>query len=213
MIYNKKKSVAIIVAHPDDETLWMGGTLLCNPHWDCFILCMCRKNDAERAAKFIKALQVYNADGIMGELDDGPEQKPVESNYIESILMELLPVKHYDMIVTHNPMGEYTRHLRHEEIGETMMHLWIENKLPCDLLKTFAYQDENRMHFPKAIPTADEQFVLPKVIWRCKYEIITNIYGFIKESWEAETTPKIEAFYNFNNKDHARSWLHQLNKL
>ena len=61
----------------------------------------------------------------MGELDDDRAQKPVESNFIESILMELLPVKHYDMIVTYNPKGEYTKHLRHDEIGQTMMHLWI----------------------------------------------------------------------------------------
>jgi len=174
---------------------------------------MCRRNDADRASKFLKALQVYKAEGIMGDLDDGPEQKPLESNHIESILMELLPLKHYDMIVTHNPMGEYTRHLRHEEIGKMIMNLWIENKLSCSLLKTFAYQDDNRMYFPKAIPTADQQFILPKAIWRRKYQIITNIYGFIKESWEAKTTPKIEAFYNFNNKGQARSWLNQLTRL
>lgn len=212
MISHKKKNVAIIVAHPDDETLWMGGTLLCNPNWDCFILCMSRKNDADRATKFFKALQIYHADGIMGDLEDGPEQKPVAFCHIENILMDLLPLKHFDMIVTHNPTGEYTRHLRHEEIGKTIMHLWIENKLPCRLLKTFAYQDDNRMHFPKAIMTADQVIVLPKLIWRCKYNIITNTYGFIKDSWEAETTPKIEAFYNFLNKDHARSWLFKLNK-
>jgi LmbE family N-acetylglucosaminyl deacetylase len=27
------KSVAIIVAHPDDETLWAGGEILNNPLW------------------------------------------------------------------------------------------------------------------------------------------------------------------------------------
>jgi LmbE family N-acetylglucosaminyl deacetylase len=32
------KNVAIIVAHPDDETLWAGGTILNHPSWKCFII-------------------------------------------------------------------------------------------------------------------------------------------------------------------------------
>lgn len=204
-----RKSVAIIVAHPDDETLWMGGTLLCNRDWDCFILCMSRKNDTDRAPKFLKALKTYNADGCMGDLDDGPEQKPVRSDDITSILTAMLPDRHFDMIFTHSPMGEYTRHLRHEEIGKTMMHLWIKNKLACDEFSIFAYHDNNRMHFPEAITTANNQFLLPEMIWKRKYKIITNIYGFDKDSWEAETTPKTEAFYSFKDKDSALTWLNQ----
>jgi LmbE family N-acetylglucosaminyl deacetylase len=30
---NRTKNVAIIVAHPDDETLWAGGTILNHPYW------------------------------------------------------------------------------------------------------------------------------------------------------------------------------------
>ncbi len=41
------KSVAIIVAHPDDETLWAGGTILSHPLWSCYIACLSRKKDAE----------------------------------------------------------------------------------------------------------------------------------------------------------------------
>lgn len=53
-----KKSVALIVAHPDDETLLAGGTVLSHPAWQCFIVCLCREGDTERAPKFYKALNV-----------------------------------------------------------------------------------------------------------------------------------------------------------
>lgn len=63
------KSVAIIVAHPDDETLWAGGEILNNPLWQCFVVCLCRKNDDERATKFYKVLKILQVEGIMDNLD------------------------------------------------------------------------------------------------------------------------------------------------
>jgi len=70
------KSVAVIVAHPDDETLWAGGTILSHPSWKCFILCLCRGSDTERAPKFYKALKILKSEGIMGDLDAWPRTKP-----------------------------------------------------------------------------------------------------------------------------------------
>ena len=88
------KSVAVIVAHPDDETLWAGGTILSNPLWNCFIICLCRGNDTDRAPKFYEALNVLKADGIMGDLDDGPEQKPLAEGEVESAILKLLLIPH-----------------------------------------------------------------------------------------------------------------------
>ncbi len=72
----KPKNVAVIVAHPDDETLWAGGTILSHPSWNCFIISVCRGNDPERAPRFYKALKILRSSGNMGDLDDGPEQNP-----------------------------------------------------------------------------------------------------------------------------------------
>jgi len=36
----EKKIVAVIVAHPDDETLWAGGLLIDHPEWDVFVACL-----------------------------------------------------------------------------------------------------------------------------------------------------------------------------
>ena len=56
MSIKKSKSVAIIVAYPDDETLWAGGAIMAHLSWQCFIVSLCRKNDADRAPKFMKAV-------------------------------------------------------------------------------------------------------------------------------------------------------------
>ncbi len=77
---NNSKAVAIIVAHPDDESLWAGGTILNHPTWQCFIVCLCRGNDEEHSPKFFKTLQILKSEGIMGDLDDSPEQSPLNEN-------------------------------------------------------------------------------------------------------------------------------------
>jgi len=203
----QKKKVAVIVAHPDDEILWAGGMLLNNPDWDCFIVCLCRKYDPDRAPRFYKALDALAFRGIMGNLDDGPTQTPQDQLEIDQLIIQLLPKIDYDLILTHNPLGEYTRHLRHEEIGISVTKLWSEGKIFSKELMIFAYEDNNKQYYPKAITLADLHFVLPDDLWQKKYEIIVNIYGFNADSWEAITTPKIEAFWKFTNKIDALQWL------
>ena len=87
------KTVAIIVAHPDDETLWAGGTILSHPSWKWFIVCLCRGNDKDRAPRFYKALKILKSEGIMGDLDDGPEQKPLDEKEVEACYTGLITSK------------------------------------------------------------------------------------------------------------------------
>ncbi|MDQ1332120.1 MAG: family deacetylase [Bacteroidota bacterium] len=201
------KRIAIIVAHPDDETLWAGGTILSNPSWYCFIVCLCRKSDSDRAPKFSKALQVLGSEGIMGDLDDGPEQKPLDNDELENTILKLLPPGHFDLIISHNPGGEYTRHIRHEETGRAVIRLWNAGRISTDELWTFAYEDGDKKYYPRPVETATVCHKLPEHIWLKKYGIITETYGFEGTSFEAETTPRAESFWQFINPDIAQKWL------
>ena len=194
MVNKTFKTVAVIVAHPDDETLWAGGTILNNPSWECFIISLCRKNDTDRAPKFYKVLKNLNAKGIMGDLDDGAEQTPLPEKEVEKAILDLLPQNHFDLIITHNPKGEYTKHLRHEEISKAVIMLWNKGTIISKELWTFAYEDGNKAYFPKAIKDASIYEILDQKIWLEKYRLITQTYGFDTHSWEAQTTPKEEAF-------------------
>jgi LmbE family N-acetylglucosaminyl deacetylase len=207
MSLDLKKTVVIIVAHPDDETIWAGGTILSNAAWQVYIICLSRKNDRERAPKFFEALKVLKAKGIMGDLDDGPEQWPLDEKIVENAIQRLLPPIHFDLIISHNPTGEYTRHLRHEEIGKAVIKLWYAFKLPANELWTFAYEDSKKSYNPKPIENATIYNPLPEKIWQQKYSIITDTYGFKKDSFEAATTPKAEAFWQFMDPYDANKWL------
>lgn len=207
MVEIKSKNVAIIVAHPDDETLWSGGTVLSHASWNCFIVSLCRKNDTERATRFYQALKKLNSDGIMGDLDDGPDQIPLDDEVVEQQILNLLPEKHYDLIISHNPNGEYTRHLRHEEVSKAVINLWNNSKISADELRTFAYEDGHKKYHPRPVQNAAVYRTLSNRVWLRKYNIIREIYGFEEDSWEAKTTSREEAFWQFTNSLKAKTWL------
>lgn len=211
MDFKIPQSVAIVVAHPDDETLWAGGTILTHPSWKCFIISLCRKNDEDRAPKFYKVLKLLHATGNMGNLDDGPEQTPLSNNEVELAILDLLPQHHFDLIITHHPKGEYTEHIRHEEISKAVISLWNEGKISTKLLWTFAYEDGNKAYYPKAVENTPIREVLETSVWQKKYSLITDTYGFEKEGWEAQTTPKVEAFWQFDKAEDAAKWLKIIN--
>ena len=204
---SRPKSVAVIVAHPDDETLWAGGTILSQPSWQWFILSLCRGDDPDRAPKFFQALKTLQANGNMSDLDDGPEQIPLDSNQLQKKITELLPARHFDPIITHSPAGEYTRHRRHEEIGRAVIRLWHSGKIQSDELWTFAYEDGEKHHLPRPIASAHVYQTLPENIWQKKYNLITRTYGFPEGGFEAETTPRAEAFWRFSDATTAHHWL------
>jgi len=193
------KEIAVIVAHPDDETLWAGGMILMNPQCNWTIICLCRGKDTDRAPKFSEALTLYGATGAMGNLDDGPEQSPIPQKEMETAIRSLLPPRHYDLMVTHSPAGEYTRHKRHEETGRAMSFLWEQKKIDSGELWFFAYDDHNKTVYPEAVRHADRVIELPEDIRLKKYAMITRTYGFSKDSFEAMTTPATESFWCFNN--------------
>lgn len=190
---NEKKAL-IIVAHPDDETLWAGGTILDHFSWEWNIITLTRGSDKERAEKFNIVLNLLGAKGKMGDLDDGPEQIPLYIPDLKNVILSLLDERTFDVIITHHPRGEYTRHRRHEETSTAVIQLWREGELKTDELWLFAYEDGGRSYFPKAIKKGTARVELKENTWKQKYQLIRNIYGFREDSWEAKTTPKEESF-------------------
>jgi hypothetical protein len=83
----------------------------------------------------------------------------------------------------------------------------LTGQLKARLLCMFAYEDGNKRYLPKAIKTAHLHTSLPRDIVKEKYKIITDIYGFSPQSYEARTTPKEEAFWCFNTTGDLTQWL------
>jgi LmbE family N-acetylglucosaminyl deacetylase len=204
----KKRSVtaAIIVAHPDDETIWAGGTLLQHPDWQMTVVSLCRADDPDRAPRFFKAVAEFKAKAYIGKLDDGPAQKPLPQNEVQQAILSLLPENNFDFVLTHSPYGEYTRHLRHEETSQAVVSLWARKSLFAKEVWMFAYEDGGKSYSPKPIETAHRLVNLPKHIWRKKLRLVTNLYGFLPDSFEASAVSQEEAFWCFRTPDEFNEW-------
>ena len=208
----KRKNVtaAVIVAHPDDETIWAGGTVLKHPDWHWTIVSLCRASDADRAPKFARAVQQLGGVSEIGDLDDGPEQLPQSEGDVQQLVLSLLPGKHFDFVLTHSPLGEYTRHRRHEETGAAVASLWEQGLIKAKEVWMFAYRDGGKggkQDLPKAIKTAHLISNLPEGVWRRKYNIITDTYGFAPETYEANIVMREEAFWCFKSPVEFQKWL------
>lgn len=203
----KSVSAAVIVAHPDDEILWSGGKILSHPHWDWHVLALTRLSDPDRVQRFWRAIDHLNATGHITDLDDGPEQNPLPPEEPERAILGGLPGTDFDLVMTHAPNGEYTRHRRHEEVSLAVIDLWRSGGLSTKTMMLFAYEDGNGAYLPRACHNAHIRELLPACLWMQKSKIIADIYGFAPDSWEARTTPREEAFWQFDSPQSLDQWL------
>jgi LmbE family N-acetylglucosaminyl deacetylase len=192
---NPRPRAAVVVAHPDDETLWCGGYILAHPDFDWRIGTLCRASDPNRAPKFRRVLEQLGAVGEMADLDDEPDQVPLPIEQIQETIAGLLAGNSYSLILTHGPKGEYTRHRRHEECCRSVVELWRSGSIDTERLWLFAYEDGGRAYLPRVRGDADRRDVLASDLWLEKRRLITDVYGYGADSWEAKTTPREEGFW------------------
>jgi len=196
---NSRPQAAVVVAHPDDETLWCGGFILTHPEFLWRVVTLCRAGDPDRAPKFRRVLQRLGADGAMADLDDGPDQAPLPVEQVQETTARLLAGTSYNLILTHGPNGEYTRHRRHAECCQTVVELWRSGGIDTRRLWLFAYEDGNLAYLPRVCDDADRRDMLTEGVWLEKHRLITDLYGFRPDSWEARTTPREEGFWCFDS--------------
>lgn len=104
----------MIVAHPDDETLWAGDHIRKNKY---LIICLTNGDNKTRKKEFMKTMELTGNYGIILNYPDNPKHikstwKNVK-NSIQNDIEYILNYKKWSGIVTHNPDGEYG-HIQHK---------------------------------------------------------------------------------------------------
>ena len=193
------KKALVIVAHPDDETIWMGGTILENREWGWTIISLCRKEDPDRMPKFKKVCGFYNAKGIISDLDD-EVLEPLGIEKVVEKIKSLLPEKEYDLVFTHGENGEYG-HLRHMEVHKAVKKMIEQDDLKSEKVYYFDYEKSDQstpgipdLKIPKPNQNSDYVIRLSEHQYLNKLKLIKEFYGFDGDSFETLSCNKIEAF-------------------
>ena len=116
------KSV-LVIAHPDDESLFFGGLLLTQPGDWTIICCSVPRRDSIRSWKFFDACEAI---GAKGRLIASVEPEPGEPLPLE--IMELFDLDGYDRIATHGAEGEYG-HRHHLSLHEHIHKCYADKEI------------------------------------------------------------------------------------
>lgn len=190
-----RRAIAI-VAHPDDETIWMGGFILKHPELKWTIFSLCRASDPDRAPKFKRVCDHYGAKMIMADLEDDDKLSLKKSlPVIEKIISENISGKKYDYLFTHGGNGEYG-HPRHLGVNKVVGKMLKEKKINAKKVFYFDYAKQSRKEFapPVAKKNSDYYLKLTAKEYAAKKAIMTNVYGFDPNGIDAGYCTNPEAF-------------------
>ena len=128
----------MVVAHPDDETLWGGAHLLDGKY---FVVCLTDGYNKVRRQEFLNAIKESGNKGLILRYPDKVHGE--RSNWVgdkKDIIKDLdtiLTYKHWNMVATHNPEGEYG-HIHHQMTSQLVTQEYYRN-----------YQINNLSYFGK----------------------------------------------------------------
>ncbi len=110
-----KTNKVMIVAHPDDETIWGGKHLLDSNY---LVICLTNANNKQRKKEFLSIMKETNNVGIILSYPDKTNNKrddwSTQTDAIKQDVAYVLKYKDWQTIATHNPDGEYG-HVQHKQ--------------------------------------------------------------------------------------------------
>lgn len=116
----------IVIAHPDDESIWCSSLLTRYPQFDWTIICCTTPvSDPMRAIKFLHASSKLGAKQMI---------RLVMKDFGKECLLDMdelsgrLKLEPYTHIFTHNSIGEYN-HIHHKQIHEFIVKNYSHKKL------------------------------------------------------------------------------------
>lgn len=176
----KNKRAIAIVAHPDDEIIFMGGAIMKNPQLDWTVFSLCRASDRDREPKFWRVCKKNKVKGLITDLEDEDKMSLKQSlPVIEKLLVSNLKNKEFDYIFTHGANGEYG-HPRHIGVHQVIKKL-IKNKvLKPEAVFYFNYKKISRQNFVPFTTKAGTNCLLKltKEELQKKKEIVAYMYGY-----------------------------------
>lgn len=196
----KNKRAIAIVAHPDDEMIFMGGTIMKNPQVDWTVFSLCRASDKDREPKFWRVCKRNKVKGIITDLEDEGKMSVEKSiPVIEKLLKENLHNKKFDYIFTHGANGDYG-HKRHIGVHRAVKKLIAAKFLKPESVFYFNYKKTGRKKI-EAKSGSNCQLKFSKDELQTKKEIVGYMYGYAMDGIDVGFCTNPEAFIKVDIKN------------
>lgn len=186
-----KVNKLMIVAHPDDETLWGGGHL---SEGGYLVVCITngynetRKNEFEEAVKHLNDTNIpvilNFPDKTLGERDSwfGIKGK------IEDAAEECISLKDWELIVTHNKEGEYG-HIHHKMTSSIVRNVYNNLGLKNSLYLFGTYHSSKKLpeYENSMTPMSDDWYSIKTEAlkdYKSQKKVVDNMFHMVKyEMW------------------------------
>jgi LmbE family N-acetylglucosaminyl deacetylase len=191
-----KAKAIVIVAHPDDEIIWMGGTILLHREVDWTVLSLCRASDTDRQPKFFRVAEHIGAKALIADLDDEDKLSLEEARQeAEHLISEMIGQKDYDVCFCHADNGEYG-HERHVAVHEALNNLINNGKIRPGAVFYFDYKRNQEGERPLILARHPDSIrvALSEEIFSEKKRIVAEMYGYPYEGIDVGLCTNPESF-------------------
>ena len=119
IVYDK----LMVVAHPDDESIFGGANLIQETGWK--VICLTNGNNETRSTEFYQAMDMLK---VSCEIWDYPDdfEGSFDAALLKKDLKKILRKNSINCIVTHNLYGEYG-HSQHKSLSQILHNIFKKN--------------------------------------------------------------------------------------
>ncbi len=155
----------MIVAHPDDESIFAGSELVGG---DYVVICITNGDNPVRRQEFYNVMKMTHNTGVILSFPDKTNGKRDDwegvKDQIKEQVARAVTKKDWEKIVTHNPEGEYG-HQHHKMVDEIVTSVCQENKQTGALYYFEHYFKKLDLYLhPYPILSAQELFLKQEIL-------------------------------------------------